>query len=567
MCVCVCACCPRPLFSFTNTLPLHPPIHLQAWEVDTLRGHVNNVSCVLFHPRSDAVVSDSEDKTVRVWDLSKRAGVQTFRREHDRFWVLASHPRLNLLAAGHDSGMLVFKLARERPPACAAGGALYFVRDRHLRVWDLSSDPPSDSPLIALARPPPGGGGGGAPAAPRALAFNPAESVALLTLDGGGDGGGPSYELYAVPRDAAAGRGDPAPEPKRGSGAGAVWVARNRFAVLDASTNTLAIKNLRNETTKSVPLPLPTDALFAAGTGCVLLRSEDRVALFDVQQRTVIAELAAPGAKYAVWSPAGDRVALLCKHAVVLTDKKLGASTTVHETIRVKSAAWDAAGDTLIYTTLNHVKFALPSGDAGTLRTLDAPVYLASSDGRTLKCLDRDGAPRALAVDASEAAFKLALAQKRFDAVLSLVRSGALCGQAVTAYLRERGFPEVALHFTKDPRARFALALECGAVDVALEAARTLDDEPSWRALGGEAVRNGNVAVAEFAYQVSGWRGGRGGWRERGGGHTHTQHTLTPPHPPPSPPTLHQKHSVSATTPSWPSSTSSPARPTSWPRR
>lgn len=102
----------------------------KAWEVDTLRGHVNNVSCVLFHPRSDAVVSDSEDRTVRVWDLSKRRGPATFRREHDRFWVLASHPRVDLLAAGHDSGMLVFKLARERPPSAVHGGRIYYVRDR-----------------------------------------------------------------------------------------------------------------------------------------------------------------------------------------------------------------------------------------------------------------------------------------------------------------------------------------------------------------------------------------------------------------------------------------------------
>lgn len=50
----------------------------------------------------DLIISDSEDKTIRVWDMSKRAGVQTFRRENDRFWILAAHPEQNLLAAGHD---------------------------------------------------------------------------------------------------------------------------------------------------------------------------------------------------------------------------------------------------------------------------------------------------------------------------------------------------------------------------------------------------------------------------------------------------------------------------------
>ena len=50
----------------------------------------------------DIIVSNSEDKSIRVWDMSKRTGVQTFRREHDRFWILAAHSEVNLLAAGHD---------------------------------------------------------------------------------------------------------------------------------------------------------------------------------------------------------------------------------------------------------------------------------------------------------------------------------------------------------------------------------------------------------------------------------------------------------------------------------
>lgn len=72
----------------------------KAWEVDTMRGHFNNVSSALFHPRHELIISCSEDKTIRVWDMAKRAPVQTFRREHDRFWVLAAHPELNLFAAG-----------------------------------------------------------------------------------------------------------------------------------------------------------------------------------------------------------------------------------------------------------------------------------------------------------------------------------------------------------------------------------------------------------------------------------------------------------------------------------
>ena len=85
-------------------------IPLQAWEVDTCRGHYNNVSCVMFHPRQDLILSNAEDKAIRVWDMANRCCLHTFRRENDRFWVLAAHPTLNIFAAGHDGGMIIFKV-------------------------------------------------------------------------------------------------------------------------------------------------------------------------------------------------------------------------------------------------------------------------------------------------------------------------------------------------------------------------------------------------------------------------------------------------------------------------
>jgi coatomer protein complex subunit alpha (xenin) len=86
------------LFSYYLTLF----IETRAWEVDAFRGHYNNVSCVLFHPRQELVLSNSEDKTISVWDMSKRTKLQTFRQEHDRFWILTAHPELNLFAAGNN---------------------------------------------------------------------------------------------------------------------------------------------------------------------------------------------------------------------------------------------------------------------------------------------------------------------------------------------------------------------------------------------------------------------------------------------------------------------------------
>lgn len=49
-----------------------------------------------------------------------------------------------------------------------------------------------------------------------------------------------------------------------------------------------------------------------------------------------------------------------------------------------------------------------------------------------------------------------------------MVRNAKLVGQSIIAYLQKKGYPEVALHFVKDEKTRFSLALECGNIEVSL---------------------------------------------------------------------------------------------------
>ena len=77
-----------------------------------------------------------------------RTGVQTFRREHDRFWIMAAHPSLNIFAAGHDSGMIIYKLERERPAYAVHNNLLYYVKEKFLRRLDFNSN--KDVPVMQL---------------------------------------------------------------------------------------------------------------------------------------------------------------------------------------------------------------------------------------------------------------------------------------------------------------------------------------------------------------------------------------------------------------------------------
>jgi len=460
----------------------------KAWEVDTCRGHFQNVSACLFHPHQDLIISVGEDKTVRVWDLNKRTSVQSFKRENDRFWVIAAHPEINLFAAGHDNGVMVFKLERERPASAVYQNQLFYInKEKHVRSYDFAKNVESPS-ILSLKKL------GNPWMPPRTLSYNPAERAILVTSPA--DGG--SYELVNLPRDAS-GAVEPT-DTKRGSGNSAVFVARNRFAVFNQANQQIDIKDLTNSTTKTIKPPPGTVDIYFGGTGCLLLITASSVVLYDIQQKKQLAELAVNGVKYVVWSTDGLHAALLSKHNVTIVTKSLQQVSTLHETIRIKSATWDDAG-VLLYSTLNHIKYTLMNGDNGIVRTLDQTVYLVRVKGRNIYCLDRAAKPKILAIDPTEYRFKLALVKRDYDEMLNIIRNSSLVGQSIISYLQKKGYPEIALQFVQDPQTRFELAIECGNLDVAVEMAKQLDRPKLWQRLSAEALAHGNHQIVEMTYQ------------------------------------------------------------------
>jgi len=458
----------------------------KAWEVDTCRGHYNNVSSVIFHPRQELIISDSEDKTIRIWDMTKRTCLQTFKREHDRFWVITAHPELNLFAAGHDNGLIVFKLERERIASTTYQNTLFFIKDKNIRMYDFDS---KDIPIMPLRT------GSGTYTPPRTISYNPIENALLVcyTTDEG------MYELYMLPRDQRS-EVHNSIEPKHGTGYNAVFVARNRFAVFNKNEQQIYIKDINNETTKQFKTPTTITNIYYAGTRNLLMTTPSSVILFDIESRSVIAELTASNVRYVVWSQNMSMVALLSKHSIIIANKQLEQFCLIHETIKIKSGAWDELG-IFIYTTLNHLKYVLPQGDNGIIRTLEQPVYLTKVANQNIHCLDRDGKPRVMTVDPTEYHFKLALVNKKYDEVLRIIQTSNLVGQSIISYLQKKGYADIALHFVKDENTRFDIAIECGNIDVALETAKSLDNEECWKSLGEEALRQGKHQVVESVYQ------------------------------------------------------------------
>ncbi|KAF5389654.1 hypothetical protein D9757_004110 [Collybiopsis confluens] len=311
------------------------------------------------------------------------------------------------------------------------------------------------------------------------------------------------YELTTLPKPSSALGGelkDSSVDGKKGSGSAAIFVARNRFAVLNKTTQLIEVRDTSNSVVKTIKPPVQTNEIFYGGTACLILSSTSTVVLYDIQQQKTLAEINSPPVKYVMWNADNSLVALMSKHTITIANRNFSQHSLIHETIRIKSGAWDDAG-VFLYSTLNHVKYCLSQGDHGVISTLDNPVYLTRVKGKTIHCLDRSARPRTITFDPTEYRFKLALLRNNYEEMLYIIKTSTLLGQSIIAYLQQKGFPEIALHFVQDTTTRFELAIECGNLDVAVETAESIDRPDCWERLAQQALKQGNHKIVEKAYQ------------------------------------------------------------------
>ena len=60
---------------------------------------------------------------------------------------------------------------------------------------------------------------------------------------------------------------------------------------------------------------------------------------------------------------------------LILLNKHFSVACVIQEKFNINSAVWNN-DNVLVYTTTNHLKYALLNGDYGILRCLDSPVYV-----------------------------------------------------------------------------------------------------------------------------------------------------------------------------------------------
>ena len=165
--------------------------------------------------------------------------------------------------------------------------------------------------------------------------------------------------------------------------------------------------------TKRVTIPVGgCSRVFAGGrSGRVLLLSGDELCLFDVDAATILGSAVVSELKRCCWSQEGSRLAVVTKSGVMLLDETMKVLAEVAEKVRVKDALWEKSG-ALLYNTMNQLKYLLPSGESGIVRSLDEPVYLVAVSGRVVKAFTRKGELISFAIDSTEFMLKVGVAAR-----------------------------------------------------------------------------------------------------------------------------------------------------------
>ena len=64
----------------------------------------------MFDKKTGLLISNSEDRTTKIWNIETKGEMSVHKRDGDRYWVVNQSKNGNLIGAGHDNGFEVFEI-------------------------------------------------------------------------------------------------------------------------------------------------------------------------------------------------------------------------------------------------------------------------------------------------------------------------------------------------------------------------------------------------------------------------------------------------------------------------
>eukprot|EP00955_Chlamydomonas_euryale_P012201 131158-Chlamydomonas_euryale.AAC.14 len=108
--------------------------------VQTLEGHLNNISAACFHPELPLIITGSEDGTVKLWHGSTYRLENTLDFRMERVWSVGVCKGSNCIAIGYDEGAVMIKVGKEEPVASMdASGKVIWAKHSEIQTVNIKS--------------------------------------------------------------------------------------------------------------------------------------------------------------------------------------------------------------------------------------------------------------------------------------------------------------------------------------------------------------------------------------------------------------------------------------------
>ncbi|KAI5147721.1 coatomer subunit alpha [Nematocida ausubeli] len=422
-------------------------------EKDTLQGHHSHISS-LYYTKSNTLLSNSEDGTMKIWDIKSRKPIKTITVSDNRFWCIAMNQDEKIFAAGHDTGFSIYSIDLLYPVYAVDGDVLYICRGTELskvedgkisKVMNIQKDAHE--------------------------VFIHDESVIVNYTS-----------KYAVCRGSKA----------QYKGLGQATFANGKIAVCTESE--IVMRELDGRDIESYTIE--ADKVFEVTHGLLALKGKT---LFRIENGTIVHSVILPEPCMFVRHNESHIVAV-CRNNIVILDYALVQTALIEEIVSINSLI--LKDDSIFYTTPLHIKFAFMSGEGSSFMSIDEALWIVGVDESQFTLIAADGSVIDIEMDMIEWKFRKALEDMDMNSIRECISTGSLIGQASLSCLIRKGFYEEGLNYVEDTGVRLELSIKTKRFKEALGYAKELHS-PEVYIKTGKAAINHDVDVAEECFKLA----------------------------------------------------------------
>lgn len=530
-----------------------------------LLGHEDGVTCLHYYPRGDKpyLLSGSDDLTARLWDYQTKAclhvfsfadntcitsvlfspdqpvlyilpqsgsmktvSMDTFEVVNTNFitcsypggwggiglsqgWSLATKPRTNVVIAGFDAGVGIFKLGESKPVfSMEANGKLVIVDGNELMRVDIKGNLSeyADGETIPL----PAREMGSIEARAESLFYN--KNGQLLSAVTRSD-----FTIISSLslRQKAYGR----------CLAFAWGPDTNSYATLEDRNTISFFQSFQKK--RSFPLPQSATNIFSGSL--LVVCGTSATFFFDWDTCTLIRQIDEVCSKVQ-WSASGELLSIVTSNSIFVLRYERAEVEKFFADYGAESVPQDGLdfafdlideldviasdvlwiGDCMVYLNEKHRLSYYIGGEASFLTILRPDQYIIGYQAKVNRifCLDKDRNISSYQLEYSVVAYMTAIVRENFEEAEALINDVSPSSRStVGRFLQSRGLLELALAVTSDEEQRFALAVELKQLTLAKELAGRCGADTSaskWKLVADLALESGDVGLSLESYRMSG---------------------------------------------------------------